>query len=257
MRLISRLPLAFAMLASAMLASAMLTPATAAAQWPPQKIENVKVLPPDIALRPLVDTMAGFTRALGVRCTFCHVGTEGADLGTYNFVSDSLSTKRTAREMMRMVLAINQDYVSKVPDRSTPPIVVTCASCHRGITQPRPLQQVIVGAYDAGGVDSAESAYRALRARYYGSAAYDFGEVPLADVAASVRSRDKLADALALYKFNIEMSPRSGFALRQTAAAELAAHDTTAAIDHLERALQLDANDKQSRDALDRLKKKP
>lgn len=240
-----------------LLACGMIAPAIAAAQWPPQKIENIKVLPPDIALRPLVDTMAGFTRALGVRCTFCHVGSEGADLGTYNFVTDSLSTKRTAREMMRMVLAINQDYVSKVPDRSTPPIVVTCASCHRGIAQPRPLQQVIVGAYDAGGVDSAKSAYRALRERYYGSAAYDFGEVPLADVAAVVRARDKLADAMALYKFNIEMSPRSGFALRQAAAAELAAHDTAAAVGHLERALELDANDRQSRDALDRLKKKP
>ena len=235
----------------------MLAPATAAAQWPPQKIENVKVLPPNIALRPLVDTMAGFTRALGVRCTFCHIGTEGADLGTYNFISDSLATKRTAREMMRMVLAINQDYVSKLADRSTPPTVVTCATCHRGITRPRPLQQVIVGAYDAGGVDSAESAYRALRERYYGSAAYDFGEVPLADVAATVRTRDKLADAVALYKFNIEMSPKSGFALRQAAAAELAMHDTATAVGHLERALQLNANDTQARDALDRLKPKP
>ena len=134
MRRISRI-----LLAPVTIACGLLAPATAAAQWPPQKLENIKVLPPDIALRPLVDTMAGFTRALGVRCTFCHVGTEGADLGTYNFISDSLSTKRTAREMMRMVLAINQEFVSKIPDRSTPPVVVTCASCHRGITQPRPL----------------------------------------------------------------------------------------------------------------------
>jgi tetratricopeptide (TPR) repeat protein len=228
----------------------------AAQQWPPQKLVNLKVLPANIALRPLVDTMAGFTRALGVRCTFCHVGTEGADLGTYDFVSDSLSTKRTAREMMRMVLAINQDYVSKVAEPSTSPTVVTCATCHRGIMKPRPLQQVIIGAYDAGGLDSAESAYRALRERYYGRAAYDFGEVPLADVAAAVQARDKLADAVALYKLNIEMSPKSGFALRQAAAAELAAGDTTAAVKHFENALQLNANDAQARDALDRIKKK-
>src|SRR3954471_3280610 len=101
-------------IARTLIVCGMLAPAVAPAQWPPQKIENVKVLPANIALRPLVDTMAGFTRALGVRCTFCHVGTEGADLGTYDFISDSLATKRTAREMMRMVLAINQDYVSKI-----------------------------------------------------------------------------------------------------------------------------------------------
>jgi tetratricopeptide (TPR) repeat protein len=244
-------------LSGILIACGLFVPTVLAAQWPPQKIENLKVLPANIELRPLVDTMAGFTRALGVRCTFCHVGTEGADLGTYNFISDSLSTKRTAREMMRMVLAINQDYLSKVADRSTPPSVVTCATCHRGIAQPRPVQQVIVSAYDAGGIDSAKAAYRALRERYYGSAAYDFGEVPLADVAAVVRARDKLDDAMELYKFNIEMVPKSGFALRQAAAAELAAHDTAAAIGHLERALQLNANDPQARDALDHLKKKP
>jgi hypothetical protein len=98
-------------------------------------------------------------------------------------------------------------------------------------------------AYDAGGVDSTEATYRALRARYYGSAAYDFGEVPLADVAAGVRARDRLGDALRLYKLNIEFSPRSGFALRQAAGAELAAHDTAAAISHLEKALERKPHD--------------
>jgi tetratricopeptide (TPR) repeat protein len=238
-----------------LLVSGALAPSFAAAQWPPQKIQNVKVLSPDISLRSLVDTMAGFTRALGVRCTYCHVGTEGADLGTYDFVSDSLSAKRKAREMMRMALAINHDYLTNVPDRRSPAIVVTCATCHHGITQPRPLQQVLTIAYEAGGVDSAEASYRALRARYYGSAAYDFGEVPLADVAATARARDKLADAVALYKFNIEMAPKSVFALLQAAGAELAAGDTSAAIAHYEKGLELSPNDPRLRQALDGLKK--
>src|SRR6185503_17501857 len=111
-------------------------------------------------------------------------------------------------EMMRMVLAINQDYLSKVADRNTPPSVVTCATCHRGIAQPRPVQQVIVSAYDAGGIDSAKAAYRALRERYYGSAAYDFGEVPLADVAAAVsRMGAKIEDVERLLALNVEMNP--------------------------------------------------
>ena len=231
-------------------------PAVVYAQWPPTKIQNVKVLSPDISIRSLVDTMAGFTRALGVRCTYCHVGSEALDLSAYDFVSDSLPSKRKAREMLRMVLAINHDYLTQVPERREPPIVVTCATCHRGVAQPRPLQQVLLMAYDAAGADSVETAYRALRARYYGSASYDFGEVPLADVAAALRARDKLADALRLYKLNIEQSPKSGFALRQTAGAELVAGDTTAAIAYFEKALELNANDVQSQHALELLRKK-
>ena len=54
--------------------------ALAHGQWPPERLQNLKVLPSDIPIRALVDTMAGFTRALGVRCTYCHVGNEAADL---------------------------------------------------------------------------------------------------------------------------------------------------------------------------------
>src|SRR5689334_7637653 len=102
-----------------------------AQQWPPQRLQNVKVLPQDISIRALVDTMAGFTRALGVRCTYCHVGSENVTLDKYDFVSDSLAPKRKAREMLRMVSAINTDHLAKLPDRRTPAIVVTCATCHR------------------------------------------------------------------------------------------------------------------------------
>ena len=84
-------------------------------QWPPTKVQNVKVLPPRHVIRSLVDTMAAFTRALGVRCTYCHVGSEASDLSAYDFVSDSLSSKRKAREMLRMVLAINHDYLAQLP----------------------------------------------------------------------------------------------------------------------------------------------
>jgi hypothetical protein len=232
-------------------------PSSALAQWPPERLKNLKVLSQDISVRSLVDTMAGFTRALGVRCAYCHVGGETTPLEKIDFASDSMPAKVKAREMLRMVLAINRDHLTKLVDRRDPPIVVTCATCHRGVAQPRPLQQILLTAYDAGGADSTEAAYRALRQRYYGSAAYDFGEVPLADVASVVRARGKLADAIRLHTLNIEFSPRSGFALRQAAGAELAAGDTAAATAALERALGLNANDSQAKDALDRLRRKP
>ncbi|HEX3865483.1 MAG TPA: c-type cytochrome [Gemmatimonadaceae bacterium] len=227
------------------------------AQWPPDRLQNIKALPADISVRALVDTMAGFTRALGVRCTYCHVGREGIPLAQYDFVTDSLPAKRKTREMLRMVSAINADLLTKVPERRTPVIAVDCVMCHHGVAQPRPLQQLLLTAYDAGGVDSTEAAYRALRQRYYGSAAYDFGEVPLTDVAAAVRGRDRLADALRLYKLNVAFLPASGFALRQAAGAELIAGDTATAIASLQRALEINENDGQAKTALDALRRKP
>jgi len=59
-----------------------------------------------------------------------------------------------------------------------PPLSSHCSIRARGFEVVR-----LVLAYDADGTDSLDHAYRALRQRYYGSAAYDFGEVPLSDVA--------------------------------------------------------------------------
>jgi len=237
---------------------ATLLAATAAnAQFPPQRATNLKVLPTTISMDSLVDTMAGFTRALGVRCNYCHVGADGAGLETYDFANDQKATKEKARAMLRMVAAINDEHLAKLAMRRTPPIGVTCATCHRGIAQPRPLQQVLTAAYDVGGVDSLSSAYRTLRTRYYGAAAYDFGEVPLADVGSTIGRRGNLADALRIHLLNTEVSPTSTFAWRQAAGTQLALGDTAAAIASYERALTINPNDGQSKRAVESLKKKP
>jgi len=228
-----------------------------AQQFPPQKLENLKVFPKDIPVRALIDTMASFTRALGVRCTYCHVGEEGQPLSSYNFKSDEKPEKNKAREMLRMVGAINGDYLTKLASRRTPQINVACITCHRGVALPRTLQQVVLTAYDSAGADSAMSVYRALRERYYGRAAYDFGEVPLADVGAALRRRGKTADALRFYVLNTEMSPNSAFAFSQAADAQLAAGDTAAAIRSYQRALEINPNDRRGKARLDSLKTKP
>src|SRR5438045_9062598 len=135
---------------------------TAHAQFPPTKLQNLKVFPADIPVRSLIDTMASFTRALGVRCTYCHVGEEGQPLSSYDFPSDQKPEKGKAREMLRMVGAINGEYLTKLAARRTPPINVAFATCHRGVTEPRPLQQVVLNAYDAAGADSPQAHHRGL-----------------------------------------------------------------------------------------------
>lgn len=242
-------------LASFLPVLAVLGASSAAAQFPPERTKNLKVLPADLPVRAVIDTMRSFTRALGVRCTYCHVGEEGQDLAQYDFESDEKPAKVKAREMLRMVAAINGEHLAKLTSRREPAISVSCATCHRGVSEPRPLQQLVLSAYDAAGADSAEAAYRALRQRYHGRAAYDFGEVALADVGAELRGRGKLPDALRFYLLNVEFAPTSGFALRQAAAAQVAAGDTAGAVKHLERALAANPQDEQATRALAALRK--
>jgi tetratricopeptide (TPR) repeat protein len=203
---------------AAVVVTLVLLPASAAlAQWPPDSFVNLKVLPTDIPQRELVDLMASFTRALGVRCTHCHVGTEGQPLSAYDFPADDKLAKRQARAMLEMVRGINNQYLSKLGQRADPPVKVECITCHRGTTQPRLLQDVLLQEYTAGGLTAVLASYRSLRNRYYGRFTYDFSEVPLADVAGRMWERDHHDDAVQLHAFNIEMNPSSVFAKRQYA----------------------------------------
>ena len=70
----------------------------------------------------------GFESAgsLGVECEFCH--SSGPD-GRLQFDKDGKKEKKTAREMMRMMLAINHDNFKGERE-------VTCNTCHRGDRRP-------------------------------------------------------------------------------------------------------------------------
>jgi len=196
----------------------LVLPTIARAEWPPQKFTNLKVLPPTIGREALLDTMRVFTRALGVRCTFCHVGDESLPISTYHFADDSKIEKRTARVMMNMVRDLNEKYLPTLEERSKYPAPVQCFTCHRGVGTPRTLQSVLLRAHGAGGLDSTLATYRALRKRYYGRAAYDFGPVTLVDVASTVSAGGHPDDGVQLNALNVEMNPESDFAKREYAA---------------------------------------
>ena len=227
------------------------------AQYPPERATNLQVLPKSMPIDSVLSLMGAFTRALGVRCGHCHVQKEGQTFEQIDFALDENPKKNTARAMLRMVAAINADHLSRLDNRRQPEIRVTCATCHRGLVEPRPLQQVLLNTYVAAGADSTESVYRALRDRYYGRASYDFGEVSLSDLAESIAIRGQLQDAIRFHRLNADVNPRSTFALRQLAQSYLAVRDTASAISAYERALAVNANDPQSRRALDALRRRP
>jgi photosynthetic reaction center cytochrome c subunit len=118
--------------------SAQQQPAAGAPQGPPPPwapIKNLQILPADIARADLINTMKGFTRALGVRCTNCHIGEESQPIQSYDFASDTKPAKRTARIMLRMMADVNAKLAS-VGDKPAGEPRVTCYSCHRGEQKP-------------------------------------------------------------------------------------------------------------------------
>lgn len=225
--------------------------------WP-EKSKNLKVLPKDTDAQRLRAVMTGFTRALGVRCNFCHVGKEGQPLGTFDFVSDSIDHKDIARGMMRMTQEINDDLAKFVPasSRDGQRLTVSCYTCHRGVARPRTLGDVLATTYASGGADSALARYRSLRSRHYGASAYDFTEGSLSEVSRQALEKKDFTGAITLLRFNVEQFPESGMAHASLAEAYLAAGDTTQAIAELERAVQLDPRNERNAKLLEQLKKR-
>ena len=149
-----------------------------------------------------------------------------------------------------MVLAINRERLTKVPDRRSPgdrrhvrrrAIEASrsrgrCSRCCSWRTTPaastRPRRRIAHCAQ-----------------RYYGAAAYDFGEVPLADVAAAIRARGDLPRmSFSCMPSTSNSSPRSGFAPAAGRGSSCSAGRLAAAIGCFERALGLNANDSRARD---------
>jgi tetratricopeptide (TPR) repeat protein len=119
--------------------------------------------------------------------------------------------------MIDMVRAINSTHLTALDARGDPPVKVECATCHRGTTEPRMLQDVLRREYQAGGLEALTAKYRALRERYYGRFTYDFSDVPLADLAGEIWDAGKPEDGVQLHALNVEMNPESAFARRQHA----------------------------------------
>ena len=199
----------------------LLGPQPGLAQFPPDSFTNLQVLPKDIETRDLINTMRGFAIGLGVRCEFCHVGEPGQPLASFDFAADDKPTKAKARVMLRMVQHINGEHLAELEERSDPPIEVTCATCHHGVSKPQTTQALLMEAYTEGGLEAAIQEYRDLRERYHGTYSYDFSESVLNQVAQQLAVGGNLDDAAGVLALNIEMFPNSANAQRTYVQADL------------------------------------
>jgi tetratricopeptide (TPR) repeat protein len=190
--------------AIALLAVASAPPAYSQATAKPR---NLKVLPADLSRDSVVTIMRSVVASgLGVSCNYCH-GAVGAPFDSIDYASDERQTKRTAREMMRMVSRINTELLPAIPGRGTPPLAVQCITCHRGAARPVMLEDTLATVLDAFGNDSAMALYERLKQRYTGRFAYDFGQRSLNTLAAHLIEQKRWPAARQILELNIREHP--------------------------------------------------
>ena len=99
---------------------------TAVPKTADQAYKNIQVLK-DAPSDQLIPAMQFITVSLGVQCDFCHL--ENA------FEKDDKETKQTARKMIRMMFAINNDFFDGQQK-------VSCFACHRGARKPAAIPMI-------------------------------------------------------------------------------------------------------------------
>jgi len=222
-------------------------------EWP-EKAENLKVLPEDFPPQRLRAVMTGFTRALGVRCSHCHVGEEGQPLTTFDFASDDNPKKDIARTMLEMLGDINKT-LETIDKEGRDPVNMWCHTCHRGVARPHTLDAALMETFSAHGTEGMMDEYATLRERFYGRAAYDFGENSLNSLGYALLNRSELDAAIAVFRENVKHFPESSNAYDSLAEGFLTAGEADSARFYYEKTVELDPRNRNAKEKLKELKR--
>ena len=218
----------------------------------PDKFTNLQYFPKTISRQDLVGNMRGFSFSLGVRCQFCHAGKDGNKLDQVDFASDEKDTKKTARAMLRMVDAINQEYIAKMG--RTSPVRVECVTCHHQLSIPKTMNALLAETIDKKNIQAAIVLYRDLRKNNLGSGQYDFGETSLNILTESLLKQDKAKEAVAIMELNVEVNtPPSGWAYSLLAMSHVANKEVEKAKADYQKILELTPQDEWAKKQLEQL----
>lgn len=206
--------------------------------WP-DKPENLKVLPKEFDGQRLRPVMVGFTNALGVRCSHCHVGEEGKPLSTYDFASDANPNKDRARAMLNMLQMINGE-LRKIEPSGPNRVNMWCHTCHRGRPRPMSLGEELTESYEESGASAAVAHYRELREKFYGLGSYKFDESALNSLGYKAIGKEDFEGALMIFAENAERYPESANAWDSLAEANFKSGHLDKARSFYEKSLELD-----------------
>jgi len=193
----------------------------------------------------IMPLMHEIVQALGVQCEYCHSAQRGSGLPE--------PKKDIARQMIAMTRDLNSRVQTVTGKSATEATQVKCVTCHRGVPIPRQLSEIVSQTLREKGVAAAAEQYRDLHLRFYGRAAYDFGEDTLVGVAQPLASA-RADDAIALLKLNLEFYPQSSKTYAAIAFAYTRKYDDPTAITYYEKAVELDPNNGVIRGQLEQLK---
>jgi hypothetical protein len=232
--------------------------------------QNLQVLPKDMPQAQVVQAMQEFIGALGVQCTYCHVqaaapaggrgdggggrGGRGGAAPAFDFASDDKPQKKAARQMMLMVRDINPKVVAAVGKAESSATRVGCVTCHRGVAIPKQLAEILDQTTAEKGMPAAVTQYKDLRKQYFGAQAYDFSEGSLVTYAQRATGANKADEAIAWLQLNLDYFPVSSRTYVGLAQAQQKKNDKEAAIKSLEKAVELDPQNAQTKRQLDQLK---
>lgn len=218
----------------------------------PDKFTNLKILPKDIAKDELISTMRGFSIGLGVRCNYCHASVDSTKGHGLDFASDAKNEKHIARTMMSMVTTINTKLVPK--SKIDSPVPVGCVTCHHGVQKPQTLTALLEETAGKDGVAAAQQRYNDLRAKYYGSAAYDFSPRSLQDFAQWLAHDKKDLDgAIAIANMSIQRDPEASDNYSVLAMLQVEKGDKAAATESVKKALEIDPQNHQAQEIMKQL----
>ena len=189
--------------------------------------------------------MQDIAQALGVSCNHCHTAERGS--GTPE------PQKDIARAMIAMTRDINQKLEATLGPAQAAAARVDCVTCHRGVPIPKQLGEILSETLRDKGAQAAVDQYKDLHSKYYGRAAYDFGDQTIVSLAQQVGNR-KPDDALALLNAQLEFQPKSVRTLAAISYVYTRKFDDATAIKYLERALEIDPQNGVIQGQLEQLK---
>jgi len=193
----------------------------------------------------IMPLMQEFVQALGVQCEYCHSAPRGS------------GQPEPKNDVARQMIAMTRDLNTRVQTATGKPAAETtqvrCVTCHRGVAIPKQLSEIVMQTLREKGAAAAVAQYRDLHEKFYGRAAYDFGEDTLIGVAQPLAA-GKPDDAIALLKLNLEFYPQSAKTYAAIAYAYTRKFDDPTAITYYEKAVELDPSNGVTRGQLEQLK---
>jgi tetratricopeptide (TPR) repeat protein len=197
-----------------------------------------------VAAQAQTMNMQEVSKALGVRCDYCHSAPRGS--------GQPEPKKDIARAMMAMTLDLNakvQEATGKPANETTR---VECVTCHHGVAIPQPLSAIILRTMVQKGGAAAVDQYRDLRKLYFSRASYDFSEDALLEIIERV-AQGRPDDAIALLRMNLEFNPQSAKTYALLGFAYTRKVDDASAITNLQKSLELDPTNAVVRGQLEQL----